>query len=841
MVASTRFRRLFNDGGGFTLFMPAVIKVYAESEQHNGIRQAIEYACVRFYALHREAFVFQALDAAAHVMMVPSVDGDWLARSVHHLLSALREGIPSFTEDAAGIHNVNKTQEREALLLTTADERPQAFLAAFTSGGDINSADVPEEYESKRLSIDNIVRLFLTVIAHDPGLSRAEHFLRLLRYLVPYLYRSNEAWPILKEGIGALGTILTRAALKAKAQDVVKSDFSFGVFEEISGDQLLDKSKVPSNLSSMRRDYLMLILAFIDAGGLLEKDAARRVFDLVKLMLRDSFNSDKESMSLFFTKFTKSLLLRENKPSIKEVIAYLDILSPLVTSYNFAVDFSGTFEAIAQISADSAFANNPAFAQVVVTQFCSAGLDAWEVATSRNARLHLAMNSSLVNLIANAIFFRRVDALAEVGKRTPSYNFLIGIILPLVLTMKTTASILADIDVTKRWRQTICPQLWVRLLGYTMSACRNRNHASRNSRSGRSQEKHPSATEGRDEAGAVAIAIQIMKIIVIKAESELSSCLPGIWPRIGSLLRSLLSEGDASFAYTPRSALPSPQQSPRASMSVPDFHSSQSLSGNPVAHSSGPALPPRVLDYAMWSLFELLCLCRNALVLQLRSFMKQKVATIDHDLKSYHYLGLGSRSRRNSSTFIFTKPRHRLSSTPAPNESSPQPTPSQSFATLRASPSQESMDVSRQAGYQRSTTSSPTTAEYQRHGPRIVHLGPVPWEQSMEGSIQSGEPPLSPMGTLHILQTSGRIKSETLIAATYRRICLVMRCLGYDASSIPFAENNSDQMSEGVMWTKKQAIKAIERETKELELEFEEASFSDVNHSTGLVLDAGQT
>jgi hypothetical protein len=838
MVASTRFRRLFNDGGGFTLFMPAVIKVYAESEHHSGIRQAIEYACVRFFALHREAFVFQALDATAHVMMVPSVDGDWLAKSVHHLLSALREGVTSFTEDAAGIHNANKTQEREALLLTTADERPQAFLAAFTSGGDINSADVPDEYETKRLSIDNIVRLFLTVIAHDPGMSRAEHFLRLLRYLVPYLYQSFDARPILKEGIGALGTILTRAALKAKAQDVAKSDFGFKALEEISGDQLLDKSKVPSNLSSMRRDYLMLVLAFVDAGDLLGKDVTGRVFDLVKLMLRDSFNSDKESMSLFFTKFTNSLLLRGSKSGIKDVITYLDILSPLVTSYSFAVDFSGTFETIAQISDNSSFANNPTFAQVVVTQFCSSGLDAWEVATSRNARLHFPLNGSLVKLIANAMFFPGVDVLAEVEKRAPSYNFLIGIILPLVLTMKTTAAILADIDMTKQWRQTVCPQVWVRVLAYIMSACRNQNRTSLISYNNRSQEKHLSATERRDEAGAVSIAIQIIKIIVIKAESELSSCLPGIWSRISSLLRSLLSEGDASFAYTPRSALPSPQQSPRASMSIPEFRFSQSLSGGSVAHSSGPTLPPRIIDYAMWSLFEQLCLCRNALVLQLRSFMKQKVATIDRDLKSYHQLGFGSRSRRNSSTTpIFTKPRRRLSSAQAHNESSPQLMPSQSFVTLHASSSQEGIDAPRQAGYQRSTPSSPT-AEYQRHGPRIVHLGPVPWEQSTEGSMHSGERPLSPLGTLHVLETSGRIKSETLIAATYRRICLVMRCLGYDASPIPFAENNPDQ---GIMWTRKQAIEAIEREAKELEHEFEEASFSFVNHSTGSVPDAGHT
>ncbi|KAJ3917202.1 hypothetical protein F5877DRAFT_45080, partial [Lentinula edodes] len=57
LVASTRFRRLFTSGGGYTLFMPVLFIVYTESEAHHGIR------C----AYHEETFVFQSLDAIAHV------------------------------------------------------------------------------------------------------------------------------------------------------------------------------------------------------------------------------------------------------------------------------------------------------------------------------------------------------------------------------------------------------------------------------------------------------------------------------------------------------------------------------------------------------------------------------------------------------------------------------------------------------------------------------------------------------------------------------------------------------------------------------------------------------
>src|ERR1700722_92476 len=130
MVAGKRFRRLFTSRGGFTLFMPAVFKVYAEAEEHAGIRLAIEYVANRFYALHREAFVFQTLDMISRVVVAPGIDGDWTAKSIYFFFASLQRRISSITPDAAGIHNANKPQEREALIARTVEERPQAFLAA---------------------------------------------------------------------------------------------------------------------------------------------------------------------------------------------------------------------------------------------------------------------------------------------------------------------------------------------------------------------------------------------------------------------------------------------------------------------------------------------------------------------------------------------------------------------------------------------------------------------------------------------------------------------------------------------------------------------------------------
>ena len=130
MVASTRFQRLFTSGGGFTLFMPALVKVYVEAPSHPGIRTAIEYATSRFYALHKESFLFQSIDSIGQIAFLPDVDANWFSKGVYELFYSLRRGNTVSTVDVAGIRNANKAQERQALIINTANETPQTFMEA---------------------------------------------------------------------------------------------------------------------------------------------------------------------------------------------------------------------------------------------------------------------------------------------------------------------------------------------------------------------------------------------------------------------------------------------------------------------------------------------------------------------------------------------------------------------------------------------------------------------------------------------------------------------------------------------------------------------------------------
>jgi hypothetical protein len=225
MTASARFHRLFTSGGGYTLFIPALFKVYAEAESNEGVRRAIEYSVNRFYAVHQEAFVFQALNMLSHVVMLPEVDGPWIAKQIFWLLSTLNDDAPVHAPDTAGIHGSNKTQEQESLMLRTAEEKPQAFLAILRRSSGSQGEDVgfpvPDQYDGGHLSLDNFVRLLLTVIGHDPSIRRAEQFLRLLRLMAPHFYDASPvSRGVLQEGINALSTIfVARSTGKTKATE----------------------------------------------------------------------------------------------------------------------------------------------------------------------------------------------------------------------------------------------------------------------------------------------------------------------------------------------------------------------------------------------------------------------------------------------------------------------------------------------------------------------------------------------------------------------------------------------------------------------------------------------
>lgn len=837
MTASARFHRLFTSGGGYTLFIPALFKVYAEAESNEGVRRAIEYSINRFYAVHQEAFVFQALNMLSHVVMVPEVDGPWMAKQVLLLLSTLKDDAPVHAPDAAGIHGSNKTQEQEALMLRTAEEKPQALLALLRKGSGFQGEDVgiavPDQYDSGHLSLDNFVRLLLTVIGHDPSIRRAEQFLRLLRFMAPYFYDEPAARGVLLEGINALSLIfVVRGTGKTKATEnsQIRAEGSFSQAASASIDAL-EAAKSPSNFTEMKFDFLFLVREVSKSGGFFGPSALRRILDLTKTILRDSDTNDGERVASFLGSFAHDVLIR-NTPDLqlKQVLAFLNELSPIFKAHAGAVDFSKMLEVVVCLVENPVYANQPAFSHVVVTHFCMAGLEVFDQLASHGFAFSTPLRPVLVRLLCRATLLAGTDvvSLIEHWQRSITFEFVAGILYPMALNLPSAAKIASDTRWMEVWRREAIRRMWICLLQQAMLACQRQRPTSTSDRTEkvsqperrRSQEKKGNVVKNYP-AATLSIALQTLKIIVLKAEDELSFSLPNIWVQMGLLLKNVLSAGNARFAMQDRvtSATSSPRQLstglPRSSedsdLLMPS--SPRIASSRPHSPQPPPCPQPFLLDYLLWSMLEFVCRHRSPLMLQLRLFLREATATLDEELHAQQSPAI--RSKHLSYTSVFAKTPQRLgnrSKVPSP-EASPflAPLRLNHGDTLLTPPKPE-----RKPGYARNPT-TPGGSEVLE--PRIVHLGPV---QNFDMFRRSPSPGLREGGTKSrkwLLAVSTTISSTKLVLATYRRVRAVQRFMGY-TDLLPAPDGGEGSIDDVRAWSRGTAWKEIEGETADLIDEF---------------------
>ncbi|KAI5116269.1 hypothetical protein M0805_007718 [Coniferiporia weirii] len=695
MIASTRFRRLMSSGTGFTIFLPVLFKIYCEAEGDAGVREAIEYAVHRFYAVHEDIFVYQALQVFSNIVVQSAADGDWVANSAFRLLSTLKSN-PS-GHDAAGIRDANKAQEEETALAITADERPQMFLASLRKDGKafaekLQNSLSAEFFESKRFHPDNIIRMLLTVIAHDPTVKRAEYFLRLFRFLAPHLYdASTSARNVLRDGIDALGAIVTsKATAKAKAtESAQKLSEGSGQIPLADGNfssSLFENAASPCDVQSMRSDYLLLLVQYVKGGGALRATSLRKSLDLAKLILKESSmsNAAVESVQLFIDRLAETFILRGDP---NYAVSILRELAPIISAHGSMLDLTGMLQSLVTLTSQPNFANHPKFSNVVVTQICASALEICEMAAQENILSTLKFRHALITLLTQSVCLLKSDIITELEKRDPSPAFLSGIVLPFILRLRTTAELATDTQWTDSWRQDAHARTWVRLLSYTMAALQSQTSAGLKSSRGsikrsasftsdtvvdadadttrptsKKAKRRPSGQSSILTSVRLAMAFVTLKAVVLRGEDDISSIFPGAWVRVGALLRTILRDGNAMFALrgnsssASASALPSPVASTsftelidktnerskhRRSSSSDANHSASFLStaGRP-SRPSSPLNPPprrnsaqpfpcpRLVDYLTWSLLEFISLRRSPLMIQLRTFMHERAVQL---------------------------------------------------------------------------------------------------------------------------------------------------------------------------------------------------------------------
>ncbi|WRT65602.1 uncharacterized protein IL334_002547 [Kwoniella shivajii] len=543
MLCAARFRRLFTSMGFSTIMRP-VYDTYAGG--NTALRDCIEYASRGFYRIHQDSFV--------HQTCVVISEGEYDASAVYSLLESLSRGNTDLSGVPSGIKDLNNQEEIEALVQMLSG--PEIAFSEIGQGP-------TEKQASKQVSItledtifpkENIIKLFVTVIAANPATIRAANFLRLLASLVPHI-KDPKNQDLLREGVEALGSVIQKGKTGDEAAMLAFHPGS----EETTSDWV-----------SARREYVFLVESFARSGGQLGASATKRTLDMVLDLLRKQPESVGPAASSIVTSLAKTHL-SSSRPT-----PFLRDIAPLFRMFIAVVDFSGVLDSITALIKRSSFDLDTEITSIIVDNYVEPAVRMLASASEESMAFIVPLRSSAVRLLSAAVFLNG-DALGALERHPPGASLLASLVLPLCLLLETPQ----EVD-----REAVYSSLWIRLLHYILKP--------------RDRQKTKTATNVTTNqviAATAVLTIQIIKIIIIRATESISS-VKGLWTYISSYLLRVIEDGDALFA---ESAIVTPN--------------------------------PRIVDWMMWSLFELLSLHKNPLMIHIRSKIQSSLLTIHKEVE----------------------------------------------------------------------------------------------------------------------------------------------------------------------------------------------------------------
>ncbi|WVQ78723.1 hypothetical protein IAT38_000810 [Cryptococcus sp. DSM 104549] len=543
MLCSARFRRVFTSMG-FGTIMRSVYETYAGG--NSAMRDCIEYAARSFYRIHQDTFVYQTC--------VVITEGDYDAEAVYSLLSSLSRGNSDASGVPSGVKGLNDSEEMGALVQmisgpeitlseigTEAAERQARKLASIT-------------LDDKLFPKENIVRLFVTVIASNPATKRAASFLALLADLIPQI-RDTTSQDLLREGVEALGAVIMKSKTGDEASMLV---FHPGV----------DNGE--ADWTRARRQYVLLVEAYARSGGRLGATATRRTLDMVLELLRKEPGSVSKAASSIVGELAKTHL-SSTRPT-----HFLRDIAPLFRTFIAEVDFSGVLDSISDLVVRSNYELDAETTSIIVKDYVEPAVRMMASAAEDSMVYLVMFRKSAVRLLSVAVFLPG-DALGALENHAPNASLLSSVVLPLCFDLQKPKAV----D-----RSEVYSSLWIRILHYVLRAPQQRARGSKT---------HNAVHHPHLIAATAVLIVQIIKLIIVRAPSSISR-VTGLWSHIAQNLLRTTQGGDTRFAST-------------------------------AVISS----PPRVVDWMMWTLFELISLRPSPLHIEFSARIHQALADMSKE------------------------------------------------------------------------------------------------------------------------------------------------------------------------------------------------------------------
>lgn len=270
---------------------------------------------------------------------------------------------------------------------------------------------------------------------------------------------------------------------------------------------------------------------------------------------------------------------------------FLRDVAPIFRTYIATIDYSGLLDSITGLITRASYDLDTETTAVIIDQYVQPAISILGSASEDSMAFILPLRSSTVRLLSAAVFLRG-DAWSAVEKTALTAGLLASVILPLSLLLDCPK----HVD-----RDTVYSNLWIRLLNFVLSRSARQEAQKRQS--------------GKMQAAHELLVFQIVKIVCVRAPDTISS-VKGLWNYLGDRVSKMLRHAEER-TY--------------------DVHST---------------LLPRLVDWMLWSLYELLSLHRSPLML---SFRHRIQSTLSHPLETASRPSSpGQRSRGGSASPTLT-------------------------------------------------------------------------------------------------------------------------------------------------------------------------------------------
>ncbi|OAQ29570.1 hypothetical protein K457DRAFT_32202 [Linnemannia elongata AG-77] len=491
ITAATRLRRLFASQNGYALFFPALFKIYCDSASSRIVQDTIDATFYRFYLIHQEAFILQSLGAIVPLMLrnMSKEQSTIMGRRLFAFMEALDQPTTTYHSKALGVPSLSVPYHDSKPYGGPQLEIPHWISSFIPRNSKIfHNSGRTNILHKAEFTIADSIKLFLAVIAYDPGSVRSEQFVRVLKMVLPF-FLDREAH-LMTSGLDSLIDVFAKFGRSSKplvptsfvpppvlpratqSNDDTQCDISrFAlVSSRVAKTQAVKGITWAQNdRVAIKHEFVCLIQHFCDRGGQLADDQHQMMAAFIKSILKDYISLKIPCTTDWLHDYLKHAILpvRSVQQGSNAVLYLIVHVSGYLRTYYKMIDFSGFFDGLQLVAKDERhFLRNSltlsnVFQEKVLSPALTIGVkDDWSSGSIYVPQAKFC--DSLVDLMLAMINNADTDTISELEQAVPTPRLMAYIVVPLCLRFKTRYHSNC-LDILEM-------QFWLRMLGLTVKA-----------------------------------------------------------------------------------------------------------------------------------------------------------------------------------------------------------------------------------------------------------------------------------------------------------------------------------------------------------------------------------